>query len=67
MALRVDLAEPRGLPEDLLVERPQEPRPDERLVVEADRQQPIEAVREREQVGAHRRPRVLRPHPHAVA
>ena len=43
-------AQARRVPEDPLVERPQGARPDERLVVEADGQQPVEAVGQREQV-----------------
>ena len=62
----LDLADPGDRAENLLVQRPEGARPDERLVVEADRQEAIEPVGDRHQVEPDRGPRVLAPDVHPL-
>ncbi len=62
-----EAAEAGGAAQDLLVERPQPPWADERLVVEAHRRErSAELVDRPHDVELERRPRVLVPHAHAL-
>ena len=62
------LAEPSGVPQHLLVQRPPATRPDEGLVVEAGRRErPAELVGGPHHVEAERRPRVHCRHAHSFA
>ena len=66
--VRVELPEAGGAAEDLLVERPELPRPDERLVVEARRRErPAELVGDPHQVAVERAHEVLSGHDGALA
>ncbi len=64
----VDAAEPREVPQNLLVERPEPPRADHRAVVEADRREgPSDLVRDAQDVEVEVPPDVLRLHVRALA
>ncbi len=57
--LDIDPAKPRDPAQDRLVQRPEAARADERLVVEADREEALEPVGQAEHVEPQRRQRVL--------